>query len=272
MHKNQLIFLSFLFILSLTLVSTAPPVTEVQQFQEGYTIVESKHEYLKLNTDYVYNFFVYNASNGVLIDNSTVVCTFSLANDSGNILFSSNATYFSGGYWQMNILGSNFTNTGSYPYGVSCQNDFGGSLSGIFVLNEAGVEMTQARSILVMGLMMLLLLLLLSGLFSLYYVENYIGKFALYWVCHVLLIVITFIGWQVSVEGLLDGMGFTGIFRIMFWVLTLAVLPMIILSGTWIFYIHTFNEHFQKLIDKGEDAETAFKIANRKGGGWFNGQ
>jgi len=67
-------------------------------------------------------------------------------------------------------------------------------------------------------------------------------------------------------------MALTGIFRVMFWIFTVAVLPMIILSISWIVYIHTFNEHFQKLVDKGEDTETAFKMASKKRGGWFGGQ
>jgi len=43
---------------------------------------------------------------------------------------------------------------------------------------------------------------------------------------------------------------------------------MMILSVAWIVYIHTYNEHFQKLIDKGEDTETAFAMTSkRKRGG-----
>ena len=47
---------------------------------------------------------------------------------------------------------------------------------------------------------------------------------------------------------------------------------MVILSGAWIFYIHTFNEHFEKLIDKGMDTESAFRMAKKKRGGWFAGK
>jgi len=50
-------------------------------------------------------------------------------------------------------------------------------------------------------------------------------------------------------------------------------LPMIFLSLAWIVYIHTFNEHFEKLIDKGHDTESAFRMAKKKSrGGWFNGK
>jgi hypothetical protein len=73
-------------------------------------------------------------------------------------------------------------------------------------------------------------------------------------------------------EGLFGGIVLTGIFKIFFWILMLSAFPMILLSLAWVFYIHTFNEHFQKLLDKNMDTENAFKMAKRKSGGWFNGQ
>jgi len=142
-----------------------------------------------------------------------------------------------------------------------------------YVVTESGVEITQQRSSSSIALLGILFLLLLVSLYALFTVENYIGKFALYWASHLLFILIAFIGWQIGVEGILGGVALTGVFRIIFWVLTVSVLPMIFLSIAWIVYIHTFNEHFEKLIDKGHDTESAFRMAKKKSrGGWFNGK
>jgi hypothetical protein len=268
MEKKLVLFLALILILPL--FSAAPPVTTVQQFADGYIIEESQHGYLQLNKDYQYNFFVYNYSTGVEVDDTDMVCTLFLANSSGSILHSINATYDN--YWYVNILGGNFSVAGDYPYGVNCQDDYGGALAGIFVVTESGVEMNEGRSVLTIGLLILLVFFLFISLYFSFSIENYIGKFTFYWVSHVLLILITFAGWQVGVEGLLDGVALTGIFRVLFWIFTLAVIPMVILSVSWIVYIHTFNEHFEKLIKKGEDPETAFKMADKKRKGWFNGK
>lgn len=158
---------------------------------------------------------------------------------------------------------------GSHSFFIASDNDY---YSSSFTATESGVDMNEGRSLLTIGLIAILVFLLFISLYSMFSLENYIGKFALYWVSHVLLILICFVAWQVGVEGLLGGMALTGIFRILFWVFTVAVLPMIILSGAWIMYIHTFNEHFQKLVDKGMDTEEAFKMAKRKSGGWFDGR
>lgn len=158
---------------------------------------------------------------------------------------------------------------GSYSYFIASDNDYHSSS---FLVTESGVTMDHGRSLLTIGLILILVFLLFMSLYAMFSVENYIGKFALYWVSHVLMILICFVGWQVGVEGLLGELALTGIFRILFWVFTISVLPMIILSGAWIMYIHTFNEHFQKLVDKGMDTESAFAMAKRKSGGWFGGR
>lgn len=112
-------------------------------------------------------------------------------------------------------------------------------------------------------------ILALIGLIKL---EDYRGKFALYWVCHVLMVAITFTAWDISRDSLITGSAVTGIFKVFFYFCTIAVFPMVILSIAWIIYIHAFNEHFQKLVDKGETPESAFKMASKKKGGWFNGK
>lgn len=139
-------------------------------------------------------------------------------------------------------------------------------------VTESGVEMTQARSLSSLGLLIILCIFFFVSLYSLFAVEDYRGKFALYWVSHILMILTTFVGWQIGVEGLLSGLAITGIFKILFWFFLISAFPMLILSLAWIFYIHTFNEHFEKLIDKGVDTETAFKLAKKKSRGWFNGK
>ncbi len=264
--KTKLIFCTiFLFVMILNIGSSAPPVTTVQEFPDGYLIEEKPHEYLKLNQDYQYNFFLYNHSNGLLIDNSSTNCTFYLANNSGEILFSQEVEYLSEEkYWKIDILGGNFSESGGYPYGVSCQGSVGGALAGIFEITESGVEVTEGRSILVMGLLGLLVFFLFLSLYSLFSIEDYKGKFALYWVSHVLLIIVSFVAWQTGVEGLLSGFALTGTFRIMFWVSTVAVFPMLLLSIAWIIYIHTVNDHMKKLMEKGEDPERAFSMAKKK--------
>ena len=132
--------LSFLliFLFSIISVSSAPPVTTVQSFPDGYVIVESHPLILKQNQDFQYNFFVYNTSNGVLLNNASMICNFFLADSSGQVIFSEGVPYFSDGHWGIDILGGNFSSQGEYPYGVSCQGGSGGALAGVFQVTPSG--------------------------------------------------------------------------------------------------------------------------------------
>ncbi len=264
--KTKLIFCTiFLFVIILNFVYSAPPVTTVQEFPEGYIISENPHEYLKLNQNYQYNFFLYNHSNGILIDNSSTNCTFFLANYSGEVLFSQDVEYIpEEDYWKLDIFGGNFSEAGYYTYGVTCQGTKGGSLEGVFEVTESGIEITESRSSLVLGLFGLLVIFLFLSLFSLFKTENPMGKFALYWLSHVLFTLISFVAWQIGVEGLLGGFALIGIFRVLFWIGIISIFPMVLLSMAWIFYYHTVNDHMKKMMEKGEDPETAFSMAKKK--------
>lgn len=156
----------------------------------------------------------------------------------------------------------NYDDDGEYVY---TDGDF-------FEVTPNGVNLTMGRSILYIGILFILFIFLIISIIGTFNIENYIGKFTLYWCSHLLFTLYTFSVWQIT-EGFLIGfVGLGGIFKVLFYFSIFAVLPMIILSGVWIFYIHAFNEHFQKLLDKGEDPETAFAMAKKKRGGWMNGQ
>lgn len=163
--------------------------------------------------------------------------------------------------------------TGEYFY--TTKGDKGGvvSLEVIsFEVTPTGFVPNIARGIIGIGLLLLLVLFFLFSLIGLFKIEDYKSKFALYWACHILIVGITFIAWNMAIENLMNENAIAGIFKVLFYLSIFAVLPMVILSGAWIFYIHTFNEHFQKILDKGEDPETAFAMSKKKSKGWFNGR
>lgn len=272
---NKKIIMSGIFLLlivfSLSFINSAPPVTQVKNFPDGYTIVEAQQPTLETGKNHTYYFFLYNYSSGKIIDNSSVNCSFYLADEFGNLILKRQVEYV-GDYWEREISGENLSKAGFYSYGINCQNDYGGALAGNFQVLEDGTEITEAKSTLIISLLGVLVLFLFGSLYGLFKVEDYRGKLAFYWVSHLLLILISFISWQIGVEGLLDGFALTSIFRIMFLFFTISAFPMVILSIVWIVYIHTFNEHFQKLIDKGNDPETAFSLTKKKKGGWLHGK
>lgn len=174
-----------------------------------------------------------------------------------------------GNTFNATILSGNFSELGIYCFNFICEDGYGDLCREVTPNGELASSSKTALSIVLLIILVIFFIMALIGFFK---TEDPKGKLALYWVCHVLIIGITFIAWTTAVNYLsMDG-GVAGIFKILFFFFTIAVVPMIILSMAWIFYIHTFNEHFQKLIDKGEDTETAFAMTKKKKGGWFHGK
>lgn len=267
----------FLFLMILLPIVTSAPPSDTVVVERGIDIVHPETKSLKSNTDVEFNFWTYNSTDGETLTNETLNCSVYLIDNAGvNFYkFSNNAgasglmTYGKGSplctnCWTMTLPNENLTE-GVYSYQIKCQGEgIGGYTTGFFEATESGVEMDEGRSISAIGLLTLLVFLLFISLYSLFSVESYIGKFVLYWVSHVLMIIISFAGWQIGVEGLLEGVGLIGVFRIMFYVLTVAVFPMVLLSIAWIFYIHTMNDDVRKMVDKGMPVEEAFKKSSNR--------
>lgn len=145
-RKTFLIFFLVLLIVQ-PLVSAQPPFQN-PEFSEGFSIVGSEQIYLKLNQDYQMNWFVYNNSNGFLIDNSSATCVIYIINNTGSVTLNQTALY--DGYWYYNILRGNFSNIGIYNLGISCSdvtNGQGGAYSDYFMVTKTGFDFESKDSL-----------------------------------------------------------------------------------------------------------------------------
>lgn len=158
--KKLLILVICIFLCSL--ISAQPPVTQVQEFSEGYIIEASPTTIVKQQEDYTINFFVYNISNGMKLTNDTTACLFYIADSQGNLKFSGDVPYNIDNYWSLTLNGNNFSNQGIYPYGIKCnETSYGGAVTGYLEVTGTGFEFTTARSIMYLGLLTLLVFVFL---------------------------------------------------------------------------------------------------------------
>jgi len=139
MNKHYIYIGLFFLLLSFSIVSSQPS-TIVQSFPEGYTIVEINSQYLKINEDFNYLFYLYNTSSGLKIDNTTATCNFHLTDSQGTLLLEKEKLYQPKGYWYTLINGTYFSEVGYYYYGVDCSDELGGALSGVFTVTHTGKE------------------------------------------------------------------------------------------------------------------------------------
>lgn len=110
-HKGISLF-AFVFMLSLfsfSLASAAPPITQVQQFTEGYTIRMPTDNILLLNQGVEFEVHVYNISNGFPIT-SGICCYLHLYNSTGNHILEMEDCSTSHNFdYSFNVVGGNVT-------------------------------------------------------------------------------------------------------------------------------------------------------------------
>ena len=254
------------------MVSAVPP----QENNNGYEIRSAFPDHIQANMPFDAHAHVFLVSDGTYVTDAT--CFLHLYTKDGHHLYEGRDDVVSHDFdYAWDLSAGNFSQIGTHTYIIQCNgsvgvDNFGGFTSGEYYVSGFGEASSTGSSISFNSAMFFLLILFILAIVGLFIVDNYIGKFVLYWVAHVLFVVSTFNIWQYNEGYGLFFLGLAGVWKVMFYVSTIAVFPMIILSIAWIVYIHTFNEHFQKLIDNGGNSEDAFRMAKRKSGGWFSGK
>ena len=156
---KKLFIVFALSIMLLGLVSAVAPVTSIQAFPTGLTIVNSPQIYIKQNTDFEVNFIVHNSTTGYHIDNSSVNCTFFLENSQGTLIAVENVSYNDLGYWNLTLLSGNFSDIGQHNYAIDCHDGVsGGETTGTFFVNSIGKKLHDSEAYLTLGCIAIIML------------------------------------------------------------------------------------------------------------------
>ena len=266
MFKKSLLLCAILIFAIIPFVSSAPPVTTVQQITNGYIIEDSPQTILKQNQDYQYNFFVYNLSNGLLKDNLTVTCVFYLSNSYGDVIYTANSSYYkSDGHWSNFISGGNFSNIGFYFYGVKCLSaTLGGAVTGSYEVTLNGEEITVSRSIINIGLLLLFVIFLITSLMIFMESQNLLAKVGMFGLSYLLLIAITFISWSMASNFLPSITFIASMFRILFFVLIIGAFPLLIGAFAWYVLMLFKIKEIERLMTKGFSFDEAERRQGHK--------
>jgi len=133
-----------------------------------------------------------------------------------------------------------------------------------FEISPNGENPNISKGLIQVVLLGIVFIFLIFSIFGIFSVENYIGRFTLYWVSHTLMIAGSFIAWNMA-NNFLTGTPFViGFLRIIFLFFVIGAFPMLILSLAWIFYIHLMSDDIKRLMDRGMDEGEAHDRASRK--------
>jgi len=257
MRKGIFIFVFLFIILSVTLINAVPPVTIEFIGEERLVIEANIVDYYKTDTSACIHIFVFNQSNGNIANDPDISCRVELTNDNGTIIINGNLIPHDD-HFQMCRNDTVLTERGDYGLMIVCNNsEVYGFKTGFFGLNNYGEVLTEAIEGSHNNAMWFLMILFGFGLFGLIKIDSLLGKFALYWFCHVLFVVGTFAEWNYLHGYALSQIVTEGIFKVLFFVSITAMLPMMILSIAWMIIMFSQSKDIQGLIDRGSTEEDA---------------
>jgi len=268
--SKPLLTLTLALLMVVTIMGSAsavPPFATVQEFNTGLILVTSPQQYLQQNEDFTVNFWVHNISNGAHIDNTTVSCSFYLANATGDLIVEGVVEYNVNEYWDFLILGANFSEVGEYNWGIDCHGiNLGGATTGAYLVNSVGQELTESQSLLSIGLMLILILFMGViffgiGLLPARNTKDEEGRIlsisylkylrsTLWFVEWMLVIAVLFIASNLAIAYLIDGL-LADVFFTLFH-MCFALTPLIVIVWMiWIFVSMFHDKQFQRLLNRG---------------------
>lgn len=139
---KKLVMLLFCIILLVPLALAVPP-SDIIIFSpdNGLEVQTPLIEYHKQNTDLHLRFHVFNSSDGVLKDNTTVSCEIHIYNTSNKcpVNVESMETGVNGHCFKIDVDRNNFTELGHYYYFINCNNSlYGGFSAASFEVTDSG--------------------------------------------------------------------------------------------------------------------------------------
>jgi hypothetical protein len=250
--------------LFLPLISAVPPLTTEFTGDVGFDIEANVMNYYKINEGACVHIYVFNKTDGVIMDNTTVSCTVELTNHNGTVMLSGTPP---GEDNHFHMCRNQYIVNDSEVYGLTivCNDSSkGGYKTHFFEANVLGEGLTEEIASSHNYSIIFLMALFSFALIGLVKTENLALKFGLYWVCHVLFVVGTFAIWQFNEGFALNFIATAEIFKVLFYVSISAMLPMMILSIAWMIVITATSKEITRLIDKGYTPIDAEKRAGRK--------
>ena len=145
-------FIFLFFIFNSIFISAVPPVSEVQYYPDGYTIVEPLWKIFDRNENIRFPIIVKNISNGKTVLHEEIeYCVLRITNKNGNFISLTNFTYDEEyKIWDIEFnetqINSYFPENTNYNYLINCENSKGGSLTGTIKITETGDSTEEVDS------------------------------------------------------------------------------------------------------------------------------
>ena len=138
------VMIMLLIFVNLGNLSAVPKVSDRITLAPQVDIIPSLQQNIKQFDYHNLNFMTHNTTDGIHIDNETLICRFVMEDHRGRIMTAQWPPYNeTGDFWTAFILAGNFSRVGQYNWVIDChdeQETVGGVSTGSFLVNPSGFE------------------------------------------------------------------------------------------------------------------------------------
>jgi hypothetical protein len=205
-------------------------------------------------------------SEGVTCSNITT-CYCNIIDPDQEILLNDYTMTRNGAYFEANLTANQTGKNGEYELNVYCSDGNGNHVSRFlnFFVTPSGVPQSTGRGIFYIGLFLLLIVLFVLTIVGFIRSNHILPKFALFLAGYLLLLALTFIGWNMAYNFLENAPFLVAFFRILFWVFLIGMIPVVFGSLIWVGYLMLTIKQVKTLMERGiPEDEALARVKNKR--------
>lgn len=196
----------------------------------------------------------------------SAVCKTTIINPDNLILVNNYVMTHNNAVFEVNLTDTQTSEIGEYQFNVVCSDNGKNSSRFLtFQITPYGEELSVSNSMVYMGVLVLLFVFLVISIFSFFHFDNLLNRVSMIGISYLILIAITFVGWNMAKGFLYNSPYIISFLRITFLTLIIGFFPLLI--GGFAFYFLSLMRirEMRELMSRGMDFEDAERRLNQYG-------
>lgn len=259
-YKNKIkLLLALIFIFVIIPLGSAVPPFQTSTSGVGFDIAGIDFSAIKTETARTAVIGLFNSSNGVPIT-SGASCIFRVysVSDSGALIFTNSTPLQQQNIFYFSIPNSIYNKTSEYTRLIQCNSSIaGGFYKSTFRANVHGEELSISIALFYIFLAGILIIFLVMTIASFVTFDNLLNRVAMFGLSYLLLIAITFIGWNMASDFISNAEFVVTMLRILFLMLVIGAFPVLVGAFAWYIIMLFKVKEIDRLMNKGMDYSEA---------------
>lgn len=266
-NKKYAFIIAFILLMAIIPLVNAVPPFSTQTSSNTLQIESPALPVTEQGSDRRFHAHVINQTSSKT--NKTTSCALHVYNQTGYDITTTTQWMefeaYNGIDFAMTIGGGNFSSTGTYAYVIQCNstNEIG-FYRGQFQVTPNGEIADTGTAVFYIGILAVLLFFMALSVYAFMEYDNLLNRVGMFGIIYLLLIAITFIGWNMASDFITSSPFLISMLKIMFYVFVIGFFPLMLGAFAWYFLMLWKIKEIENLMKKGLPYEEAERRVKRR--------